>query len=97
MPNPIVHEWMRLREAFAVYNPCESVCNQGGRDRREILRARHCAGVIEPVESTMSLSHQDSCQDSCQSVMMTRAAAMIVVMVAGPGETRCRALKCLKC
>ena len=26
---------------------------------------------------------------------MTRAAAMIVVMVAGPGETRCRALKCL--
>lgn len=53
MPNPIVHEWMRLREAFAVYNPCESVCNQGGRDRRESLRARHRAGVIEPVESTM--------------------------------------------
>lgn len=26
---------------------------------------------------------------------MTRAAAMIVVMVAGPGETRCRALRCL--
>ena len=45
--------------------------------------------------SRLSLSHQDSCQESCQRVMMTRAAAMIVVMAAGPGETRCRALKCL--
>ena len=33
----------------------------------------------------LSLSHQGSCQDSCQRVMMTRAAAMIAVMVAGPG------------
>ena len=44
---------------------------------------------------TLSLSHQGSCQESCQRVMMTRAAAMIVVMVAGSRETCCKALKCL--
>ena len=33
----------------------------------------------------MSLSHQGSCQESRQRVMMTRAAAMIAVMAAGPG------------
>ena len=44
---------------------------------------------------SVSLSHQGSCQESCQRVMMTRAAAMIVVMVAGSRETCCKALKCL--
>ena len=34
-------------------------------------------------------------QESCQRVMMTRAAAMIVVMAAGSRLTCCRALKCL--
>ena len=45
--------------------------------------------------TALSLSHQGSCQESCQRVMMTRAAAMIVVMVAGSRETCCKALKCL--
>ena len=50
---------------------------------------------VDATLGILSLSHQDSCQESCQRVMMTRAVAMIVVMAAGSRETRCRALKCL--
>ena len=43
------------------------------------------SGGFPGEKGSLSLSHQDSCQESCRRVMMTRAAAMIAVMAAGPG------------
>ena len=51
---------------------------------------------VDATLGILSLSHQDSCQESCQRVMMTRAAAMIAVMVAGPGGDSLQGLEVLE-